>query len=363
LISTSRKEPEMFALILAGGAGTRLWPRSRAALPKQLLALTGGETMMQATVNRVLPLLPLENIFVATNREYGPLIREQIPGLPAANIIEEPSGKNTAPCIGLAAAHMRRLDPAAVMASLHADHFIADEEGFRQALLAAAEVAQEGYLVTLGVTPDKPETGYGYIQRGAEVGRYNQHQVYQVSRFLEKPNLATAEKFVASGDYYWNSGIFIWQLSTLLRAFSDYMPEFYEQLGQMEQALTAGQTIDAIWQQIRSESIDVGIMEKAGRVAVVPISVGWNDVGSWAAIHEINSKDENGNVALGAEHLAFDTKGTLVQGNGRFVATIGLEDVVIVESDDALLVCMKDKVQDIKKVVEWLKAQGRNELL
>jgi mannose-1-phosphate guanylyltransferase len=305
----------------------------------------------------------LEHIFIATNQAYGPLIKEQLPGLPAANIIEEPSSKNTAPCIGLAAAHMRRLDPDAVMASLHADHFITDEEGFRQALLAAAEVAKEGYLVTLGITPDKPETGYGYIQRGPEIGHYNNHAVYQVSRFLEKPDLATAERFVASGEYYWNSGIFVWQLSTLLQAFSAHMPEFYSQLGQIEQALAAGQMIDAIWQTIRSESIDVGIMERAAKVAVVPVNFGWNDVGSWAAIHEINIKDEHGNVALGAEHLAVDTRGTLVQGNGRLIATIGLEDVVIVDSDDALLICAKDKVQDIKKVVEWLKAQGRNELL
>lgn len=357
----------MFALILAGGAGTRLWPRSRAALPKQLLALTGGETMIQATVKRVLPLLPLEHIFVATNREYGPLIREQLPGLSADNIVEEPTAKNTAPCIGLAAAHMHRLDPGAVMASLHADHFIADEEGFRQALLGAAEVAKEGYLVTLGITPDKPETGYGYIRRGEALGCYNNHPVYQVSQFLEKPDLATAERFVASGEYYWNSGIFIWQLSTLLESFRGYMPEFYEQLDQMEQAAAAGQAIDAIWQQIRPESIDVGIMEKAAKVAVVPVSIGWNDVGSWAAIHEINTvagkADEHGNVALEAEHLAINTRGTLVQGNGRLIATIGLEDMVIVDSGDALLVCAKDKVQDIKKVVEWLKENKRTELL
>lgn len=353
----------MFALILAGGTGTRLWPRSRTALPKQLLALTGGDTMMQATVKRILPLVSLEHIFIATNREYGPLIKDQLPDLPAANIIEEPSGKNTAPCIGLAAAHMRQLDPNEVMASLHADHFIANEEGFRQALLAGAEMAKDGYLVTLGITPDKPETGYGYIQRGPELGRHNGHAVYEVAQFLEKPDLATAEKFVASGEYYWNSGIFVWQLSTLLEAFSQHMPEFFGQLGQMEQALAAGQAIDAIWQQIRSESIDVGIMERANKVAVVPMDIGWNDVGSWAAIHEINNKDENDNVALGAEHLAFDTKGTLIEGNGRFIATIGLEDIVIIDSDDALLVCAKDKVQDIKKVVEWLKENKRTELL
>jgi mannose-1-phosphate guanylyltransferase len=319
--------------------------------------------MMQATVNRVLPIVPFEHIFVATNRVYGPLIKEQVPGLPRQNIIEEPSGKNTAPCIGLAAMHMQRLDPEAIMASLHADHFIADEEGFRQALLAAAEVARQGYLVTLGVKPNKPETGYGYVQRSSAVGEYNNHTVYQVAQFLEKPDQATAEEFVASGEYYWNSGIFIWQLSTLRQAFSDYMPEFYQQLGQLDQALEAGEAIDPIWQGIRPKSIDVGIMEQAGKVAVVPVDIGWNDVGSWAAIHEINPVDENNNVILRTEHIGLDTKGTLIQGNGRLIATIGLEDMVIVDSDDALLICAKDKVQDIKKVVEWLQKNGRTDLL
>jgi mannose-1-phosphate guanylyltransferase len=359
----------MFALILAGGAGTRLWPASRASLPKQLLALTGEETMMQATVNRIRPLISPEHIFVVTNRDYGPRIRQQIPGLPAANIIEEPSGKNTAPCIGLAAVQMNRLDPTQVMASLHADHYIADEEGFRQALLAAAEVAQQGYLVTLGITPDRPETGYGYIQRGQAMGQFNRHEAYRVSRFLEKPDLPTAEKFVASGHYYWNSGIFIWQLSTLLEAFKAYMPEFYQQLGQMEQVLAAGQSIDAIWQGIKPESIDVGLLEKAAKVAVVPVNFGWNDVGSWAAIHDINilpgvgQADDNNNVALNAELVAFDTTNTLVQGNDRLVATIGLDSLVIIDTEDALLVCHKDRAQDIKMVVEWLKANRRHELL
>lgn len=353
----------MFALILAGGAGTRLWPQSRASSPKQLLALGGDDSMMQATVNRILPLVPFEHIFVATNREYGPLIKKQVPGIPQPNIIEEPTGKNTAPCIGLAAVHMRRLDPKAVMASLHADHFIADEEGFRQALLAAEEVARQGYLVTLGIEPNKPETGYGYVQRGPELGCYNDHTVYQVARFLEKPDLATAERFVASGEYYWNSGIFVWQISTLLEAFSQCMPEFYRQLGQLDQALDTAEAIDPIWQEIKSESIDVGIMEKAEKVAVVPVDIGWNDIGSWAAIHEISPADENNNVVSRTEHIGIDTKGSLIRGNDRLIATIGLQDIVIIDSDDALLVCTKDRVQDVKRIVDWLEENGRTDLL
>jgi mannose-1-phosphate guanylyltransferase len=212
-----------------------LWPHSRKNLPKQLLPLTGDMTMVQATVNRILPIIPESHIFFASNQEYAQIIATQVDTVPAGNIIQEPSAKHTAPCIGLAALHMQKLDPDAVMASLHADHFIADEEGFRQALLAAEQVARQGYLVTLGITPNKPETGYGYIQRGAELGHNHHQPVYQVNQFLEKPNLATAERFLASGEYYWNSGIFIWQISTLMQAFQEHLPDLRQKLDQIEE--------------------------------------------------------------------------------------------------------------------------------
>lgn len=353
----------MFALILAGGVGTRLWPKSRQNLPKQLLPLTGNRTMVQATVDRILPIVPVENIFFATNREYGQLILEQIPNLPEQNIVAEPSGKSTAPCIGLGALHMQQLNPDSVMISLHSDHFFGDEEGFRQALLAAADVAKEGYLVTLGVKPDKPETGYGYIERGQAIGDYNGHKTYLVNQFLEKPDSPTAERFLASGAYYWNSGIFIWQLSTLMDAFKTHMPDFRAKLVQLEQALANGESINAIWETITPKSIDVGIMEQAEKVAVVPMDVGWNDVGSWTAIHEVYQADADGNVLIGDNCLTFDTTNSLIESSDRLIAAIGLDNVVIIDTGDALLICDKDKAQDVKKVVNWLEENNRTELL
>ncbi len=353
----------MYVLILAGGVGTRLWPRSRTELPKQLLPLMGDKTMVQATVERVLPIVPHKHIFFATNQEYGNLVSQQIPEIPRHNILHEPSAKHTAPCIGLGALHMQQLDPNEVMASLHSDHFIADEEGFRQALIAAEALAKEGYLVTLGITPDKPETGYGYIERGTAIGEYNGYTAYKVNQFLEKPDLPTAERFLASGAYYWNSGIFIWQISTLMQAYSDYMPDFYSKLEQMSQALQASQTIDDIWATITPKSIDEGIMEHADKVAVIPVKVGWNDVGSWAAIYEISQADKDGNVITGTNTFTYETKNSLIHAGDRLIATIGMDNVIVVDTGDALVVCTKDKTQDIKQVVNWLKENNRTDLL
>ena len=356
----------LYVLILAGGVGSRLWPKSRDSLPKQFLNLTGAETMIQMSVRRISPLAPPERIFVATGERYVDLVKEQLPLLPAQNIIAEISGKNTAPAIGLGALHIAQADPQATMAVLTADHIIPGEAAFCQALQTAAAVAESGQLVTLGVIPTRPETGFGYIQRGETVSHLKGLGVYQVKAFLEKPALAMAQKFYESGEYYWNSGMFIWQVTALFAALARHMPTLSAQLEQLREAIfkpEATATVADIWSQITAESIDFGLMEKASNVAVVPLDAGWNDVGNWAALYSELAREVGQNVAVNAQHLSIDSRGVLVQGNGKLVATIGLENVAIIETDDAILVCAIDKTQDVKKVVERLKTEQRDNYL
>ncbi len=357
----------MHILILAGGVGSRLWPRSRQAVPKQFLDLTGGETMIQTTVRRIAPLVSPEQIFVATGERYVSLVREQLPQLPPENIIAEISGKNTAPAIGLGALHIARQNPRATMAVLTADHLIPNETAFRAALQAAEAVAQTGKLVTLGITPTAPETGYGYIHRGETIGTFYDQPVYRVRQFLEKPNLLTARKFFDSGEYYWNSGMFIWQTETLFAQLTEHMPGLMAKLQQLQSALfenPSAAKVAAIWNDIAPQSIDVGLMEKAADVAVVPLDAGWNDVGSWAALYDELAQSPDENVTVNTEQLlAVDARGLLVHGGGKLVAAIGVEDLVIVETDDALLVCARNRAQDVKKIVEQLKKEGKQAYL
>jgi mannose-1-phosphate guanylyltransferase len=355
----------LYALILAGGLGSRLWPKSRNALPKQFLNLTGQETMIQTTVRRILPLIPAERIFVVTGERYTDLVRQQLPALPESNIIAELSGKNTGPAIGLGALHIAQADPEATMVVLTADHLIPNEVVFRQAIQAAEALAKEGRLVTLGITPTGPETGFGYIQRGQKLGGYQGLDTYQVAAFLEKPALPMAQKFYESGEYYWNSGMFIWQVPKLMAEFQSHLPDFAAQLEQLGQAIfhNNGTNVADIWDQIKSESIDFGLMEKAKDVAVVPLDAGWNDVGSWAALYSELAEAPGHNVAINAEHLSVESQGILIQGNGKMIATIGLENVAIIQTDEVVLVCALDKTQDVKKIVTQLQAEKRSDYL
>ena len=352
------------ALIMAGGRGERFWPRSRQNMPKQFLSLTDdGKTMIQLTVERILPLVAMEDIFIVTNRSYKDLVREQLPDLPDENILCEPVGKNTAPCIGLGAVHIAKKYGDAVMMVLPSDHLIKYTSLFLNTLSDACEVAEQGgNLVTLGIAPDCPETGYGYIKSQPEqtLGR-----AFAVERFVEKPDLETAKAYLASEQYLWNSGMFIWKTSTILKNLQTYLPETYRGLYKIGEAIgkpMEEQVLEREFQAFEAESIDYGVMEKAKNIYILSGAFGWDDVGSWLAVSRIKRSNELGNVVEG-NVVTVDTRDTIIQGGGKLIAAVGLEDMIVVDSEDALLICEKAHAGDIKKVLENLKICNRREYL
>ncbi len=362
---TKKKPSSIYALILAGGTGTRLWPRSRRERPKQLLPLISKRTMLQETCDRIAGIVPAARILVITNEGYVETVREQLPDLPPENIIGEPRGRGTAPAIGLGALHIQKIDPHAVMISLHADHYVENAEAFRQAIENAAHVAREGYLVTLGIQPRNPETGYGYIHRGALIEQLDGQLVYRVAEFVEKPNEETATRYVASGEYYWNSGIFAWKISTLWAEYERLQPKLCTQLSKIKPTLgtpRARATMKRVWSSVPMETIDVGIMEKSKHVAVLPIDVGWSDVGSWATLLDILPANRDTNVIVG-EHVGVDTSSSLLYSPNRLIATVGLKDVIVVDTEDAILVCPKNRAQEVKHLVEALKQSNKDKYL
>jgi mannose-1-phosphate guanylyltransferase len=319
--------------------------------------------------------MPPENIVVVTGERYAEVTQAQSPELPKENILTEPAGRGTAPAIGLALFHIQKLAQAKgeddpVVGSFHADHAITKTEAFLDVVRATEEIANEGYIVTLGILPDQPHTGYGYIERDHLLKVVGDLPVYRVARFVEKPPLEVAKKYVQTGRYSWNSGMFIWKLSTILAEFDRYQPELTKQLRQI--AATFGtpqhkETLDNVWNEVKSETIDVGIAEKSQRIAVLPADIGWSDVGDWAQVCTIvSSRDQNedGN-AVSAFHIGIDTTNSMVWTADRqkLIATIGIEDIIIVDTPDVLMVCNRHRNQDVKKVVEQLKKQNLDKYL
>jgi mannose-1-phosphate guanylyltransferase len=355
-----------YALIMAGRVGSRLWPLSRQKSPKQVLPLMGEHSMFALAVKRLQPLLLPEDVFVVVGEEQVDLLKAEGTGIPDRNYVIEPAGRGTAPAIALSAITLRRRDPEAIMAVLTADHFIGDDEGFRGVLKAAREVAAQDHLVTLGITPSSPSTGYGYIERGRFLVQANNYLAYKVIAFREKPDLVTAKHFVTSGRHSWNSGMFVWKAARFLDELSRTMPEFYQQLLAIDAALGTpayDRALRDVWKDVKTQTVDYGVMEKARDVAVIPAEFGWNDVGSWATLLEILDNDAQGNVVRRAEHVSVDTTNTLVYGRDRLVATIGLHDMIVIDTGDAILVCPQDRAQDVKQIVDDLKKQGKTQYL
>ena len=355
----------LYVFIMAGGVGSRLWPRSRTNTPKQFLDLVGSETMLQESFNRLLPIVPPDRILVGVGSRYVEMVQEQLPDLPPENIVVEPAGRGTAPAIGLGALHIHRRDPEAVMVVVTADHHIGDAERFRRVLLAAAQMAQSNLLVTLGITPTFASTGYGYIRRGETLDTIDGFDIYRAIRFTEKPDTQMARAFLESGLYSWNSGMFIWKTETILDEFARQMPDLDKSLKRIKKALDtddADAVLEKVWAKVKKETIDYGIMEHAREVAVIPAQFEWNDIGSWKTLMDLLQTDDKGNVLIG-EHLAFDTQNTLVYSPNKLVATVGLENMVIVETGDALLICPRDRAQDVRAIVNALREQKRQDLL
>jgi len=290
---------------------------------------------------------------------------EQAPSLPSENFIIEPEARGTAPAIGLGALHIQQRDPQAVMAVLTADHFIAKPEIFRQALTAAVEAAQSGFLVTMGIQPSYPATGYGYIKRQGLLKPYGAFTAFHVDRFVEKPDLPTAIEMLASGEYSWNSGMFIWQVERIFEEFKRQMPVFYEQMQQIKSLLGTpayAEAIHTLWSNVQKQTIDYGIMEGAQQRIVFPVDIGWADVGSWKSLIDLLPVDENGNI-FSSQNIAIDTHNTFTFGEKRLIATIGIHDLIIVDTEDALLICDRDREQEVREIVRMLSEQGKDEYL
>ncbi len=369
------------AVILAGGRGTRFWPRSRTRTPKQLLNIIGKRTMLQQTVERLRPAFPLSRVWVVTNDEQTAEVRRQLPRLSPARILSEPVGRNTAAAIGLAAVHLAHTSSAsggdALMAILPADHYIAKPARYLRLVRAALDTAARGEdLVVMGIPPTRPETGYGYIEREEIAMRSRGVPIYAVRRFTEKPEFSRAQGYVASGRYFWNAGMFFWRVATFFRNLEKFLPSTYAALMKLAEEVGTprySRVLRRIYPRLENISVDYAILEPVTRqdtatgksvsgVKAVPAEVGWSDIGSWAAVYELLARKAGDNVCAG-RFVALDAHGNFFWSPEKFIAAIGISDLVVVETPDALLICPRDRAQDVGKIVKWLEESGQNGLL
>jgi mannose-1-phosphate guanylyltransferase len=361
------------AVILAGGRGTRFWPRSRTRTPKQLLNIVGADTMLQQTVARLKPLITAERIWTVTNAEQAVAVRKQVPAGARKHVLIEPMGLNTAVAIGLAAIHVRHASRGdALLAALPADHYIEQPQKYREIVAAALDIAREpGRMVVLGIPPTRPETGFGYIERIGEPIDSKGFPVFAVRRFTEKPELKLAQEYVASGNYHWNAGMFFWRVSTFLENLKNFLPKTntaLEKLAKYIGTRNYKRQLRALYSKLENISVDYAVLEPAtrtdgpARVFMIPAEVGWSDIGSWAAVYQLLAKKNGENVFAGHAYTV-DAEGNFLWSPSKFVAAIGVRDLVVVETPDALLICPRDRAQDVGKVVKWLEEQRRKDLL
>jgi len=359
-----------YAVIMAGGGGTRLWPLSRKDKPKQMIQLDGERTLFEIAVDRLLGLFPADRILVVTSGFQAEIFQQELPEIPAGNYIIEPSGRDTAAAIGLAAVFLKMRDPDAVMAVVTADHYIEREGRFLHVLRAANQVAAEGYLVTLGIQPTFPSTGFGYIQQGSYLGTYENIVVFKAESFKEKPDARKAVEFLEGEDHSWNSGMFIWQVDKVLGEIKRQMPQLNGALAKISAAWDTPDyqdVLNKVWENLDKVSIDFGIMEGAQNVAVIPArGLGWSDVGSWNAVYDVLPKSAEGNVINCKDNISVDTTDSLIFANGesdRLIVTLGVSDLVIVDTKDVLMVCEKSYAQNVKNVVNQLNEKGKKDYL
>ncbi|CAN5294484.1 mannose-1-phosphate guanylyltransferase [soil metagenome] len=360
-----------FAVILAGGGGTRLWPKSRTKTPKQFLKLTGKQTMVQVAAQRITKIVDWDHIIVVTNKMYTQEIHEQLPQIPEDNIIAEPEKKDTAMAMLAGAMYAYSMDPEAVVMNAASDHVITNPEGFTRVMKAALEVAAEKkYLVTVGIRPTRPETGFGYIKIGDSLKKLEGNlALFKVDGFTEKPDATTAQAFLSTGKYFWNANMYVWSSQSLIEAFEKYQPEIYgltkKLMGLNPEAFHA--ELPAIYAEVKAISIDYAISEKAENLVLIPGDFGWNDVGDWKVVYDLADKDGNNNVVISDDaeplSLLLNSGNNLIQSNGRLIALYGVNDLVIVDTPEILMIVPKDKSQDVKKLVEKLKADGKKEHL
>ena len=363
-----RKKPDVYAVIMAGGGGTRFWPWSREERPKQLLPILSDRSMIWETVERIRPFVPAPKIFIVTSRTQAAQIRREVPQIPKRNLLVEPMGRNTAPCLCLAAWSIQMLNPESIMVTLPADHHIADQRGFLRTLRTAVAFAdRHDFLVTLGIRPTAPETGYGYIQRGKILGQVGATKVFQAQAFREKPDLKRAKAYLRRGNHSWNSGMFIWKVGVYLEAVKKFLPRLYEDMLALPKAWGTQREekfLERVYQRCPSISVDYGIMEKAKNVALIEARFRWDDVGSWSALRDFRPKDQYGNACIlgkqpgGGKILAVDSAGCVIQGEKKLIAVLGMKDTVIVEAGDVLLVCPLKRSQEVRRLLEELKQKG-----